>query len=180
MLPRKNRHHFAGSIVEAQEWEYKLIAVQDWLQDRDVVLSSHLEHDMTAETLPDLEQVSVKHLCSHLSSQDEMDIRAAPAASLVQINFHIFILELHGIPPVTINQKFCQGPHGCQPLMQITITHSRWLHTLGEKNLAFEIQRNLRSLFGFVLMGMIDQFYSVIFYIPVMMSEQKLFVIDKN
>ena len=46
-----------GSIVEAQEWEYKLIAVQDWLQDRDVVLTSNLEHDLTAESLPDLEQV---------------------------------------------------------------------------------------------------------------------------
>ena len=51
-----------GSIVEAQEWEYKLIAVQDWLQDRDVVLSSNLEHDLTAESLPDLEQVNLTHL----------------------------------------------------------------------------------------------------------------------
>ena len=51
-----------GSIVEAQEWEYKLIAVQDWLQDRDVVLSSNLEHDLTAESLPDLERVNLTHL----------------------------------------------------------------------------------------------------------------------
>ena len=51
----------SGSIVEAQEWEYKLIAVQDWLQDRDVVLSSHLEHELTAENLPDLEQVICQH-----------------------------------------------------------------------------------------------------------------------
>ena len=47
-----------SSIAEAQEWEYKLIAVQDWLTDRDVVLSSHLEHELTVDDLPDESQVS--------------------------------------------------------------------------------------------------------------------------
>ena len=47
-----------GSIAEAQEWEYKLIAVQDWLQERDLLLSSHLEHELTAgDLLPDKAQV---------------------------------------------------------------------------------------------------------------------------
>lgn len=46
-----------SSIAEAQEWEYKLIAVQDWLTDRDVVLSSHLEHELTVDDLPDESQV---------------------------------------------------------------------------------------------------------------------------
>lgn len=45
------------SIAEAQEWEYKLIAVQDWLTDRDIVLSSHLEHELTVDDLPDESQV---------------------------------------------------------------------------------------------------------------------------
>ena len=48
-----------SSIAEAQEWEYKLIAVQDWLTDRDVVLSSHLEHELTVDDLPDESQVCV-------------------------------------------------------------------------------------------------------------------------
>ena len=46
-----------SSIAEAQEWEYKLIGVQDWLTDRDVVLSSHLEHELTVDDLPDESQV---------------------------------------------------------------------------------------------------------------------------
>ena len=69
-----------GSIVEAQEWEYKLIAVQDWLQDRGVMLSSHLEHEMTAENLPDEEQV-----------------RTAPVVD-VRFPFGLFNLILHFEP----------------------------------------------------------------------------------
>ncbi len=46
-----------NSITEAQEWEYKLIAVQDWLTERDIVLSSHLEHELTVDDLPDETQV---------------------------------------------------------------------------------------------------------------------------
>ena len=46
-----------GSIAEAQEWEYKLIGVQDWLTERDIVLSSHLEHELTVDDLPDETQV---------------------------------------------------------------------------------------------------------------------------
>ena len=45
------------SIAEAQEWEYKLIAVQDWLTERDILLSSHLEHELTVDDLPDESQV---------------------------------------------------------------------------------------------------------------------------
>ena len=47
------------SIAEAQEWEYKLIAVQDWLTERDILLTSHLEHELTVDDLPDESQVSV-------------------------------------------------------------------------------------------------------------------------
>lgn len=47
-----------SSITEAQEWEYKLIAVQDWLTERDILLSSHLEHELTVDDLPDETQVA--------------------------------------------------------------------------------------------------------------------------
>ena len=47
------------SIAEAQEWEYKLIAVQDWLTERDILLTSHLEHELTVDDLPDESQVSL-------------------------------------------------------------------------------------------------------------------------
>ena len=47
------------AIAEAQEWEYKLIAVQDWLTERDILLSSHLEHELTVDDLPDEHQVSL-------------------------------------------------------------------------------------------------------------------------
>ena len=46
-----------SAIAEAQEWEYKLIAVQDWLTERDILLSSHLEHELTVDDLPDESQV---------------------------------------------------------------------------------------------------------------------------
>ena len=60
-----------GSIAEAQEWEYKLIAVQDWLQERDLLLSSHLEHELTAEDfLPDKAQVIFSSLCIDLAGID--------------------------------------------------------------------------------------------------------------
>ena len=49
-----------AAITEAQEWEYKLIAVQDWLTERDILLSSHLEHELTVDDLPDEHQVG-KH-----------------------------------------------------------------------------------------------------------------------
>ena len=45
------------AITEAQEWEYKLIAVQDWLTERDILLTSHLEHELTVDDLPDESQV---------------------------------------------------------------------------------------------------------------------------
>ena len=37
--------------------EYKLIGVQDWLMERDILLSSHLEHELTVDDLPDECQV---------------------------------------------------------------------------------------------------------------------------
>ena len=45
--------YFAGSIAEAQEWEYKIIQVQEWLTERDILISSHLEHELTVDDLPD-------------------------------------------------------------------------------------------------------------------------------
>ncbi len=46
-----------GSIVEAQAWEYKLIEVQDWLANQDILLTSHLEQELTVDDLPDESQV---------------------------------------------------------------------------------------------------------------------------
>ena len=45
-------------IMEAQEWECKILCVQDWLQDKDMLLTSHLEHELTVDDLPDETQVS--------------------------------------------------------------------------------------------------------------------------
>lgn len=47
-----------GSIAEAQEWEYKLIEVQEWLKDKDILLTSHLEQGLIMDDLPDESQVS--------------------------------------------------------------------------------------------------------------------------
>jgi hypothetical protein len=33
---------FPGSIAEAQEWELKIIAVQEWLTEQDMIITSHL------------------------------------------------------------------------------------------------------------------------------------------
>ena len=52
-----NDSTFSGSIAEAQECEYKLIEVQDWLTDKDILLSSHLEQGLTMEDLQDESQV---------------------------------------------------------------------------------------------------------------------------
>ena len=49
----------AGSIAEAQKWEYQLIEVQDWLTDKDILLTSHLEQELTVDDLPDESQVRV-------------------------------------------------------------------------------------------------------------------------
>ena len=46
-----------GSIAEAQKWEYQLIEVQDWLTDKDILLTSHLEQELTVDDLPDESQV---------------------------------------------------------------------------------------------------------------------------
>lgn len=46
-----------GSIEEAQEWEYKLIEVQEWLVEKDILLSSHLEQELTVDDLPEESQV---------------------------------------------------------------------------------------------------------------------------
>ena len=48
----------SGSIAEAQAWEYRLIEVQDWLTDKDILLTSHLEQELTVDDLPDESQVS--------------------------------------------------------------------------------------------------------------------------
>ncbi len=70
----------AGSIAEAQEWEYKLIEVQDWLAEKDILLTSHLEQELTVDDLPDESQVRAtprflrqeqqpffRHLSAHIS-----------------------------------------------------------------------------------------------------------------
>ena len=46
-------------IMEAQEWECKILCVQDWLQDKDMLLTSHLEHELTVDDLPDDTQVGL-------------------------------------------------------------------------------------------------------------------------
>ncbi len=46
-----------GSMAEAQEWEYKLIGVQDWLAEKDLLLTSHLEQDVTIDDMPEESQV---------------------------------------------------------------------------------------------------------------------------
>jgi hypothetical protein len=57
--------YLSGSIEEAQEWEYKLIEVQDWLADKDMLLTSHLEQELTVDDLPDESQVGAQ--CSEIS-----------------------------------------------------------------------------------------------------------------
>jgi hypothetical protein len=47
----------SGSIAEAQEWELKIIAVQEWLTEQDMLITSHLDHDLTVDDLPDETQV---------------------------------------------------------------------------------------------------------------------------
>ena len=44
-------------IMEAQEWECKILCVQDWLAEKDMLLTSHLEHELTVEDLADETQV---------------------------------------------------------------------------------------------------------------------------
>ena len=49
----------SGSIAEAQEWELKIIEVQEWLTERDMLITSHLDHDLTVDDLPDESQVGI-------------------------------------------------------------------------------------------------------------------------
>ena len=49
-------------IMEAQEWECKILAVQDWLHEKDLLLTSHLEHELTVDDLHDEAQVRHHHL----------------------------------------------------------------------------------------------------------------------
>ena len=44
-------------IMEAQEWECKILCVQDWLAEKDMLLTSHLEHELTVDDLADETQV---------------------------------------------------------------------------------------------------------------------------
>ena len=44
-------------IQEAQQWECNILTVQDWLAEKDMLLTSHLEHDLTVEDLADETQV---------------------------------------------------------------------------------------------------------------------------
>ena len=46
-------------ILEAQQWECKILAVQDWLHERDLELTGHLEHELTADDI--LEEAQVSH-----------------------------------------------------------------------------------------------------------------------
>ena len=48
-------------IMEAQEWECKILAVQDWLHEKDLLLTSHLEHELTVDDLHDEAQVRLVH-----------------------------------------------------------------------------------------------------------------------
>ena len=58
-------------IMEAQEWECKILCVQDWLAEKDMLLTSHLEHELTVEDLADETQVrnilplGTSHKCMH-------------------------------------------------------------------------------------------------------------------
>ena len=45
-------------ILEAQQWECKILAVQDWLHERDLELTAHLEHELTADDILEEAQVS--------------------------------------------------------------------------------------------------------------------------
>lgn len=44
-------------IMEAQEWECKILSVQDWLQEKDILLTSHLENELTVDDVHDEAQV---------------------------------------------------------------------------------------------------------------------------
>ena len=49
-------------IMEAQEWECKILCVQDWLAEKDMLLTSHLEHELTVEDLADETQVQKQYI----------------------------------------------------------------------------------------------------------------------
>ena len=51
-------------IMEAQEWECKILAVQDWLHEKDLLLTSHLEHELTVDDVHDEAQVGIVLNCS--------------------------------------------------------------------------------------------------------------------
>ena len=59
-------------IMEAQEWECKILCVQDWLAEKDMLLTSHLEHELTVEDLADETQVrnilplATSHKCMYI------------------------------------------------------------------------------------------------------------------
>ena len=48
---RKRISGLESCIAEAQEWECRVLGVQDWLVEKDLLLTSHLEHEMTLDDL---------------------------------------------------------------------------------------------------------------------------------
>ena len=62
MFKPKNMPVFLKTFLILTTREYKLIGVQDWLTERDILLSSHLEHELTVDDLPDECQVFISSL----------------------------------------------------------------------------------------------------------------------
>lgn len=106
---RKRTTLLETSIAEAQEWEYKLIAVQDWLTDRDIVLSSHLEHELTVDDLPDESQVRVIDVQS-VNNQLWMDFVVYNNHRLTSVQCLIFFMLL---PSAACANCAAHSPNPC-------------------------------------------------------------------
>eukprot|EP00094_Tigriopus_californicus_P012072 TCALIF_11665-PA protein Name:"Similar to DMD Dystrophin (Gallus gallus)" AED:0.11 eAED:0.12 QI:11/0.44/0.31/0.89/0.88/0.89/19/143/3398 len=56
-----------------KQWEYKLIEVQEWLSDKDTLLTSHLEQELTVDDLPDESQQMLREFEDQENILSEMD-----------------------------------------------------------------------------------------------------------
>ena len=84
------------SITEAQEWEYKLIAVQDWLTERDILLTSHLEHELTVDDLPDESQVTIIVITKQKRlTRKSMSIFSSTYILHVEFTRHAFLTQIY-------------------------------------------------------------------------------------
>jgi len=73
-----------GSVQEAQESESQILELQKWVTHVDALLTARVENDLTADDLPDDDQVCVATLFTLMTGTSGLNIHIPKSNVLAQ------------------------------------------------------------------------------------------------